>query len=110
MSYVQYTNKKQSIEHFQSVQQIPPVDVPCNSSYYGCYQSGGNVVQQAASNGKEYRVALPAASQVQDPMGTNPLCPVKMCSCVAGQNCNCNMDHMRAPRVRRFWKYKWNQY
>jgi hypothetical protein len=75
------------------VRYIPPVDTPCYSTYMGCY-----------------RVSPPIESRGQNPMGTNPQCPVTMCSQTAGPDCKCNMDHQRAPNLRRYWVYKWNQY
>ena len=75
------------------VRYIPPVDTPCYSTYMGAY-----------------RVSPPPVSTTMDPMGTNPMCPNRMCSVCAGPNCTCNMNHMRAPNKRRFWVYKWNQY
>jgi len=75
------------------VRYIPPVDTPCNSSYMGCY-----------------RVSPPPTSRTQDPMATNPRCPVNLCRCDANRNCKCNMNHMRAPGLHRYFVYKWNQY
>ena len=75
------------------VRYIPPVDTPCYAPYAG-----------------RYRVSPPPNSVVQDTMGTNPLCPCRTCSLNAGPNCPCNMNHMRAPALHRYWVYKWNQY
>ncbi len=75
------------------VRYIPPVDTPCYATYAGCY-----------------RVSPPPVSTTQNPLGTNPRCPVTMCSICAGRDCKCNLDHMRAPAKHRYWVYKWNQY
>ena len=71
------------------VRYIPPVDTPWYSTYVG------------RANSK-----YAAASTVQNPLGTNPRCPVSMCSQCSGTNCKCNMHK----GIHRYWVYKWNQY
>lgn len=74
---------------------IPPVDYDPNATYQG--------VNYPYSH-------FPAESTVQNTVGTNPACPVVMCSQCSGRNCKCNMNKMRDPTQRRVWKYLWNQY
>lgn len=78
---------------YNYVRYIPPVDASPKSTYVGCY-----------------RVSPPRVSRIPDPMGTNPNCPVKLCSLCASSNCKCNMNHMRNPWKHRYFVYKWNQY
>ena len=75
------------------VRYIPPVDTPCYTTYTGCN-----------------RVTPTQVSTVQNSLGTNPQCPVKMCNQCSGPGCKCNLTHMRAPGLHRYWVYKWNQY
>ena len=76
------------------VRYIPPVDTPCNATYAGCY-----------------RVSPPPTSTTQNHFGViNPRCPLTVCSTCSGNDCKCNQSHMRNPRARRYWVYKWNQY
>ena len=75
------------------IRYIPSVDNSPYNTYVGCY-----------------RVSPAPVSVTQNSMGMNPKCPVSLCNQCSGSNCNCNMNHMRAPFKRRFWKYLWNQY
>lgn len=75
------------------IRYIPPVDTPCWAPYVG-----------------RKPPTIAAASTVQNSLGTNPRCPVKICNQCANRNCKCNLDHMRAPALHRYWVYKWNQY
>lgn len=71
---------------------IPPVDVAPYATYVG------------------KRFTRPPNSQVQDPMATNPACPTSLCSVTSGVGCKCNMNHYYNPRVKRFFRYKFNLY
>ena len=73
---------------------IPPVDTAPYATYAGCY-----------------RVSPPPTSTTPDmTFSTSPNCPVKLCKPCAGYNCKCNMDHMRAPQIHRYFVYKANMY
>lgn len=72
---------------------IPPIDIPFT------YPLPIKLLQK-----------IPPESTLPNTLATNPLCPITMCNKCSDNNCKCNLNHMKAPHLHRYWKYKWNQY
>lgn len=75
---------------------IPPVDLP--------------FVFNAPAQNLPISIKRPPESSVPNTLGTNPLCPISMCNKCSGNNCKCNLNHMKAPHLHRYWVYKYNLY
>jgi hypothetical protein len=78
---------------YYSIRYIPPIDTPC-------YKNINNLL----------RYNLQGPSTLPNLMATNPKCPFSVCNSCSNINCPCNLNHMNAPFLHRYFVYKWNQY